>query len=65
MSGLQSCSRIFEKSSGVAENKIPENLTFSEDSDEMRALCDSHKDASRVGHLTMPVLSEILLVILP
>ena len=37
MSTLQSCSRIFEKSSAVAENKIPENRTFSEDSDEMRA----------------------------
>ena len=30
MSRLQSCSRIFEKSSAVAEKKIPENRTFSE-----------------------------------
>jgi hypothetical protein len=37
MSGLQSCSRIFEKSSAVAENKIPENLTFSEKSEKKNA----------------------------
>ena len=33
MSRLQSCSRIFEKSSAVAEKKIPENRTFSEKSE--------------------------------
>jgi hypothetical protein len=38
MSRLQSCSRIFEKSSAVAEKKIPENRTFSEKSEKMRAL---------------------------
>jgi hypothetical protein len=56
MSRLQSCSRLFEKSLAVAENKIPENRTFSDESEEMHiheAICISMTATLRASVLSV------------
>ena len=63
MSRLQSCSRIFEKSSAVAEKKIPENRTFSEESEEMHiheAICISMTATLRKRASALSVAESII-----